>query len=147
MSKEKRNKQTQAFEMSLERYSSDGTEKGEKSVMCDICENDTSKPMVDKFDSVVCPVCYVITSKLYYAKKLDELVRTVDTGFVLAEETVGNLEDNIEAILEAIPYLGKCHLLSIVYKYKDMRECGVFENYRIDLYDQASKRLQELLAK
>jgi len=115
------------------------------SVVCDICEDDTSEPVGDKYGNVCCPACQVKSNTRWFADKLDELVRIVDTGFVLAEETVSNLEDNIEAVLEAIPYLGKVQLLGLVHKYKDMRQRGVFECYRIDLYEKASARLSELL--
>jgi hypothetical protein len=113
--------------------------------MCDICEDDTSEPVDDKFGNVCCPACQVKSNTRWYADKLDELSEEVDKSFKLAEETVGVLEDSIVEVLEAIPYLGKCHLLGLVHKYKDMRERGVFECYRIDLYEKASVRLGELL--
>lgn len=113
-------------------------------VMCDICEKNTSEPVDDKYGNVVCPSCQVKSNTRYFSENLEHLVGLFYDQLRELEALEPAMDERVEELVEAIPYLNKIQLLGLIQQFKGERCACVGEVFRVAIYDQVGDRFREV---
>jgi uncharacterized Zn finger protein (UPF0148 family) len=114
------------------------------SVMCDICGNDTSDPVDDKYGYIVCPKCQVKSNSRYFTEKLDDLLDAYNREVNQIAELENDVDEAVEELCEAIPYLSKVQLLGMIQLFKGEHTSCIGEVFRVAVYDQLEDRFKEM---
>jgi len=113
-------------------------------VMCDICKDNTSEPVADKYGNVVCPKCQVKSNTRFFSENLTKLVAIYNEKVRAIEKLENDVDEAIEELSEAIPYLNKIQLLGLIQLFKGEGYTAVTELFRVAIYDQLERRFREV---